>query len=258
MKKIWTDDKIEYLRKNIDKYSNKELAVFFDVTVKAVSMILTKKNINRSNIKRWTKREIKFLKDNVDKYTNRELSTLLNVTKQMIDSVLYWYSIKRKNSKFIKKDIAYKEVYKVDYLDSPCWECTSHHLDRCGYPMNKVNSKQTTMSRNIYEEYYKTIIPKNMVIRHKCDNPPCINPLHLDIGTMQDNSNDMVSRGRQLKGSQKFSAKLTEEQVIEIKRKLLLDYEKGDIRRFAKKYKVGVGIISNIRNNKDWKHIKID
>jgi hypothetical protein len=39
-------------------------------------------------------------------------------------------------------------------------------------------------------------VPDGLIVRHKCDNPPCVNPDHLLVGTMQDNTNDMISRGR--------------------------------------------------------------
>lgn len=39
-------------------------------------------------------------------------------------------------------------------------------------------------------------VPKGLVVRHSCDNPPCCNPDHLLIGTQQDNVNDMIERGR--------------------------------------------------------------
>ncbi|HIK62019.1 MAG TPA: HNH endonuclease [Planctomycetes bacterium] len=39
-------------------------------------------------------------------------------------------------------------------------------------------------------------IPEGLVVRHKCDNPPCINPDHLEIGTLADNNEDRRIRGR--------------------------------------------------------------
>lgn len=39
-------------------------------------------------------------------------------------------------------------------------------------------------------------IPDGMIVRHGCDNPNCVNPRHLQVGTMKDNTQDMISRGR--------------------------------------------------------------
>ena len=39
-------------------------------------------------------------------------------------------------------------------------------------------------------------IPGELVVRHKCDNPPCVKLDHLELGTQQDNVNDMIARGR--------------------------------------------------------------
>jgi hypothetical protein len=145
---------------------------------------------------KWTEEKINFLKDNIDNYSNKELSMLFNLNGSYIETLLVRKGIKRKNNKYTKKEIKYIEVYKVDYLDTPCHECISHQIGKDGYPQKKVGGKKTNMSRYIYETYYKTKIPKGLIIRHKCDNPACINPLHLDIGTVQDNHNDMKERGR--------------------------------------------------------------
>lgn len=44
--------------------------------------------------------------------------------------------------------------------------------------------------------YHFGPIPKNVIVRHKCDNPPCVNPYHLEIGTYSDNVRDCIERGR--------------------------------------------------------------
>lgn len=45
-------------------------------------------------------------------------------------------------------------------------------------------------------EMFNGAIPSGFVIRHKCDNPNCVNPNHLEVGTQKDNAQDMVKRGR--------------------------------------------------------------
>jgi DNA-binding CsgD family transcriptional regulator len=63
-------------------------------------------------------------------------------------------------------------------------------------------------------------IPAGMVICHHCDNPACVNPDHLFLGTQQDNVRDMVAKGRQnrLRGGEHATSKLTPEDVEELRR----------------------------------------
>lgn len=216
----------------------------------------------------WTEDKIEFLKSNVDKYTNRELSTLLNVTKSAISTLLGKQNIKRKknlhykkgkrnNNGHGKKEIRFIEVFKADYLDTPCYECISHCLGKDNYPIKRVNGKTTHIARFIWEQHNNKNVPKGFVVRHKCDNKLCINIEHLEIGTVKDNVQDRIKRNRSAKGSKSNGAKLTNLQVVEIK-KALQNYKCGDIIKLAKKYKVIVQTISDIRNNKTWKQITID
>lgn len=52
---------------------------------------------------------------------------------------------------------------------------------------------------------------------HRCDNPPCINPEHLFLGTRGDNNRDALAKGRTLNGENKIQHKLTDEQVGQIR-----------------------------------------
>ena len=63
----------------------------------------------------------------------------------------------------------------------------------------------------------------DLCVCHRCDNPPCCNPHHLFLGTHADNIHDMHAKGRnrQPRGADKWSAKLTEEQVIEARRRYI-------------------------------------
>ena len=86
-----------------------------------------------------------------------------------------------------------------------------------------------------------------MLVCHHCDNPSCINPQHLFLGTQKDNIQDAAKKRRL---SQIFY-KLTEDQVIEIL-KLKGKISQGEI---AKKFGIGRTTINSIHNGKIWKHI---
>lgn len=107
-------------------------------------------------------------------------------------------------------------------------------------------------------ELHKGIIPEGLYVRHSCDNPACVNPEHLLLGTQKDNMKDMINRNRQSKGSKRFCAKLNEQQVIEIRNLYATgNYTYADL---AKMY--GLSVVSRSSNTiryiiarKTWKHL---
>lgn len=93
---------------------------------------------------------------------------------------------------------------------------------------------------------------EGLLIRHSCDNPPCVNPAHLSAGTHMDNAADMVSRGRSARGSRSGAAKLTEDQVLEIRARVA----DGELQRvIAADYGVARSTISRIANGHGWTHV---
>jgi hypothetical protein len=87
------------------------------------------------------------------------------------------------------------------------------------------------------------------VVRHTCDNPACVNPEHLVLGTQLDNIADRQSRGRQARGTTHASNKLKEEDVLAIRA------AKDDIKALAVRYNVTPQTIGAIINRVTWKHI---
>jgi len=92
--------------------------------------------------------------------------------------------------------------------------------------------------------------PGENYVLHKCDNKLCVNPEHLYLGDQQDNMNDAVERGQMPSGENAGPAKLTNEEVEEIRSKL----EDTDLtqKEIGEQYGVTQPIISDISNGKIW------
>lgn len=96
-------------------------------------------------------------------------------------------------------------TYEID--GKGCHNCTSHSSHSGGYPRLNVNQKNITISREIYKLNYGEI-PKDLVVRHKCDNRMCINLEHLELGTHADNTRDKITRKRQKKRQRNLECKI--------------------------------------------------
>ncbi len=131
---------------------------------------------------------------------------------------------------------------KVD-KSGDCWEWTGYRLPE-GYGRVTVNNKQVLAHRLVIE-LEGSDIPSGMLVCHHCDNPPCVNPDHLFIGTSLDNTIDMKNKRRS-------GRKLTYDQVVEIKAAL----KRGErLTPLARKYAVNVSSIWLIKDNRNWKHV---
>jgi len=135
-----------------------------------------------------------------------------------------------------------------------CWLWTAC-VNPAGYGVFALSrTKQTIASR--YSYLLNTgSIPKDMFILHKCDNPPCVNPEHLFVGTQKDNMMDKVNKGRGTKGEQVGSSKLLEKEVLEIKNSFKDNPVFGAQIKLARTYKVDVKTIQRILTNQIWKHV---
>jgi hypothetical protein len=121
-----------------------------------------------------------------------------------------------------------------------------------GYPLvyRRINGKQKIYKehRLVYEQHNGTI-PQGLLVRHACDNPSCINPNHLLMGTARDNSNDKVQRKRHAYGMTHPRHKLTEQDVLNIRASDRTDKE------LANAYNIDRSTIRKIKLKRTWKHI---
>lgn len=129
--------------------------------------------------------------------------------------------------------------------DDPCIE-SNYKPGKRGYPRRSKNGKTVYIHRLVWEQH-KGLIPDGHCVLHKCDNRKCININHLFLGTKADNSADMANKKRSTIGERNPKAKLTWEQVREIRQ------SSEKTRNLVLKYQVCRATINYIRANKTWK-----
>jgi hypothetical protein len=136
--------------------------------------------------------------------------------------------------------------------ETNCWDWQKQR-DKNGYGVMTVGDKPLRAHRIAYEEFVGKI-EDGLHVLHRCDNPSCINPEHLFLGTNAENMKDKVNKGRHAFGEKSGSAKLTEEQVIEIKKRLAAG---ESVNSFVDEYPVSGRAIRLIKKGTNWSHVKI-
>lgn len=121
------------------------------------------------------------------------------------------------------------------------------HRKRRGYGALIIQSRQVLAHRLSFS-IHNGPLSADGVVRHKCDNPPCVNPRHLESGTIADNNADCLERGRVARGERAGLAVLTNNEVRRIK---LL---KGTMpsSAIAKEHGVSNSAIKAIFSGKNW------
>lgn len=111
--------------------------------------------------------------------------------------------------------------YKVD--SNGCHICISHKTRCKGYVSLFMNGKRILGHRYTFQKFHKKQIPKDLIVRHKCDNRECMNPSHLELGTIADNNQDTIERGKFVRcyGERNGNHKLSNEQVMKIQSLIL-------------------------------------
>lgn len=145
--------------------------------------------------------------------------------------------------------------------DNKCWNWLGSKRRR-GYGRFSIshNKKEAsyTSTRFSYFINFKINPTEEQIVLHTCDNPECVNPKHLKLGTNKDNAVDMMQKGRGVKqfvnGSAHKMSKLKEDDIPLI-RKMIKEKISFDV--IGEKFGVSKWTIMNIKIGRNWSHVPI-
>jgi predicted XRE-type DNA-binding protein len=140
------------------------------------------------------------------------------------------------------------ENVKITSLDH-CWIWTGSKT-RANYGVMH-NYGKVEYAHRLSVIYSGRKIPKKYHVCHKCDNPPCVNPTHLFVGTPKDNVVDKILKNRHVYGENHPNAKISNEDVFKIKEMVKNGVWQSEI---SKIFNIDQSHVSNIVNGISRRH----
>jgi HNH endonuclease len=149
----------------------------------------------------------------------------------------------------MRQKVLERFLSKVIRTEHGCWLWIGAKVPK-GYGQFKIGEKVYRAHRVAYE-LFKEEVPEGMFVLHSCDNPSCVNPDHLFVGTNSDNIQDSFDKGRSSNvGELHPGHKLTEDDVLHI-----LGSDKSN-EELAAEYDVDRASIYKIRTGRSWSYMR--
>ena len=147
-------------------------------------------------------------------------------------------------------------VEKIRITNDGCWEWLAAKRNGYGVIGQGGNGYNLPVlySHRLSFEFFCGVIPDGLFVCHHCDNPGCVRPSHLFLGTNSDNILDAVTKGVKLgksqRGQNNAAAKLTQEQVDEIRNL----YKPGEVtyKQLATKFNISLVMVGKIIRRQNW------
>lgn len=155
------------------------------------------------------------------------------------------------------------------HMTTPCWEWTASR-NRFGYGEFHKTRGPVEKAHRVSFLWYAGHIPDGLCVLHACDNPPCVNPSHLFVGTKADNAHDRDQKGRQVsprgdrsgaytrpemvrRGETHGNAVLTDAAVVALRARFAAGgVTKADLARELGMSKTNIG---DIIKGRTWRHV---
>ena len=146
----------------------------------------------------------------------------------------------------------WEKVLKAD--GDGCWMWKAMRSPKSGYGLFAVRFHPTryVVAHRIAYALANGEFPAELDVLHKCDNPTCVRPDHLFLGTQADNNRDMKAKGRAARGTAHFRAKLDPAKVVDIRRRR----RAGEtLKSIANRLGVSPETVSAVVTGRTWSHV---